>query len=421
MKFFGRYLFVLCNIIPLSFYAQAEVIYPKADWERASPADQGVNLEGLKTFEKYAFTETPLLRTNSVVIIHKGKIIFERYANGFNSEMPHLSWSIAKSFTAVVLGIAQDQNLIRSDETLADFYGDLAVSTEHFQKMRSVTLFDEIAMASGRQWVEDYTTLGAVDAEVVKMLYLEGSGDMAAYAASLPLINKPADSFLYDSGNSNVVMGAIKRRLRSEYLSFSKKNLFDRIGMNGVTWERDQSGTMIGGTYLYATARDYARFGYLLLNEGRWNQEQVVSKEWLDRCKSLSPALESGSGSPDKLVRNHRTYGAGFWLNIPAPKFAIPKPFADVPSDAFAALGHEGQAIFVIPSLDLVVVRNAHDDASAIEADSRMDWNRFLKPLVQAMPNYKADHAIPPPPPLAPVTKTSFGKKVKAVVRAFDF
>jgi len=380
-------------------------------WPEASPASLGIDAQGFKDFEDRAFTDTDLWRTDSIVIIYKGKLAYQRYAHGYSAEMRHISWSMAKSFTAIVFGIAADKNLISGTDRLSDFYGDVASTPEQLARMQNVSMFNELNMDSGRQWVEDYTTTGSLSSTIVQMNYLNGHKDMAAYTAAQPLTDPPGAKFLYSSGSPNVIMGALKKRLGEAYAKFPQDNLFGKIGMTNVVWERDASGTFLGGTNIYATPLDYARFGYLLLNNGSWDGQPIVSKEWIDYVRIVSPALTSGTVVPDKLIRNHLAYGAGFWLNTPVPRFGIPKPFADIPADAYYAHGHEGQLIVVIPSLDLVVVRTAHDNADAMEADARRDINGFLKPLLHALPNYTSDGS-PVLPPVQPLPGESFFSKL---------
>lgn len=378
---------VLSLMMLVGYIASAEpTVYPGEDWQTVHPNYLGMDLMKLREFEQYAFRKDKVWRSDSVLVIYKGRIVFERYENGFDKDRRHLSWSMAKSFTTTVFGIAESMGYINRNDTLAKFYSNLVSDPAQKEKMNAVHLMDELTMSSGRQWIEDYTVLKAPDSDVVRMLYLDGHYDMAAYVASRPLADKPGERYLYDTGSTSVVMGALKQRLGAGYSEFPFKYLFNRIGMKNVTWEQDQAGTYIGGASLYATPRDYARLGYLLMKDGKWNDDQVVPKEWIDACREVSPGLARGIYSPDYMIKYRRSYGAGFWLNKPVPHFGILKPYPGAPDDLFQMIGHEGQTVIMIPSLDLLVVRTAHDDASAEYADTRIDWNTFLQPLIASLP-----------------------------------
>ncbi len=165
-----------------------------------------------------------------------------------------------------------------------------------------------------------------------------------------------------------------------DYNNYPWKNLFERIGMTSVTWEQDGAGTYVGSSYMFSTPRDLAKFGQLMLKKGNWYGEQIVPKEWIKYSTTLAPVFSTSFG-PEPCDK--RTYGAHFWLNVPAPKMNLKKPYSAAPDDMFAAMGHGGQAIFVIPSLELVVVRTAQDGEGKKE---KIDKNKFLELLLQSLP-----------------------------------
>ena len=362
-----------------------ESVYPESDWSTAEPTTLGFAPNDMKEFEDYAFKDTPLWRTDGVLIVYRGKIIFERYKNGFDQKKRHHSWSMAKSFASVLFGIAESQGAISRNESTASLFGASNADLDASPWLKKDTLYNELSMSSGRKWKEDYTVLGALTSDVTHMLYGEGHSNMAQFTLSHPLSSEPGDVFNYNSGNSNIIMAALKNRLGSRYDSFPWEALFDPIGMSHVGFEQDLSGSYVGGTDIYATPRDFARFGLLLMHDGIWAGKEIIPSEWIKlSTRNLSPPFLTGSKVSENLIKYHFTYGAGFWLNQGAPRFGITTPLPDVPGDAFMALGHQGQSIFVIPSLDLVVVRVAHDDCSGKDADYKINWNTYLKPLMRA-------------------------------------
>jgi CubicO group peptidase (beta-lactamase class C family) len=171
-------------------------------------------------------------------------------------------------------------------------------------------------------------------------------GDMGAYAASLPLEHPIGSRFHYSSGNSNILSRIIRQTIGdSNYHAFPYEQLFYKIGMYSVVLEPDASGTFVGSSFCFATARDWARFGLLYLNNGLFDGQQILSAEWVKQ--SVTPSSAAGQGE----------YGFQWWLNRGARGRPENRLFPTLPEDMFFADGFEGQNIFVIPSKKLVVVR----------------------------------------------------------------
>jgi CubicO group peptidase (beta-lactamase class C family) len=167
--------------------------------------------------------------------------------------------------------------------------------------------------------------------------------DAAAYASSRPLDAEPGTRWSYSSGTTNVITGAMRRILGdAAYATFPRRALFERIGMHSAVLETDARGNFIGSSFMYATARDWARLGLLYLDDGRWKGDAVLPDGWVTYSRTPAPA------DPQ------RRYGAHFWLQIPEQ---YQHPGGPLPDDAFHAIGHEGQFLSIIPSRDVVVVR----------------------------------------------------------------
>ena len=174
---------------------------------------------------------------------------------------------------------------------------------------------------------------------------------------------KPDSVWYYSSGTTNIVTGIIRKTIGNDkdYIDFPKKELFDKIGMQSAVFEPDASGNYVGSSYVYATARDWARFGLLYLNKGNWNGEQILPESWVDYTKT--------SNSASKGI-----YGAFFWLNKS-------KRLPDVPEDMYACYGFQEQRVFIIPSKKLVVVRMGLCDSGDF------DFNEFLADIIKAIPS----------------------------------
>jgi len=361
--------------------AHADRPFPKDQWLTGTPESVGIDSSKLQALDDYVFADMGIARmSDALLVIKGGTLVYEKYGYGYNPTMRHISWSMAKSVTSLLFGIAESEGLISRNSKMVDFYNYPAATPEQQAMKNKITMYNLLTMSSGIDWLEAYTKSSALQSDVTQMLYLGAQEDMAAYVASRPMKYEPGDDYYYSSGNTNVVMGALKQTMKTEdYNNYPWTRLFDKIGMKNVVFEQDGAGTFSGASYVYATAQDYARLGYLLLNGGKWESNTIVPSEWLTLAtQTLSPGFSTATQDPNEV----NTYGAGFWLNLAAPKFNLPIPFPAAPADMFYFLGHNGQMIFVIPSRDIVAVRLGHEDG-----DDGLDRDQFMKLLLESVKN----------------------------------
>ena len=261
----------------------------------------------------------------ATVVLHGGRIVGEIYGDGFSEDTPLLGWSMTKTVNAAIIGTLIRQGRLRLDERglLPQWRGD---------PRAEITLADLLAMEDGLTFNENY---GSVT-DVTQMLYLEP--DMAAFAADAPLGAEPGQRFSYSSGAAVLLSRIWMNSLGDPKaaLAYPQQALFRPLGMRSAVMEVDAAGTFVGSSYMYATARDWARLAHLLLRDGVWNEERLLPENFV---KSMSqPNTTSG-----RRYSKMQTWLAG--------------EDADLPDDAFFLQGHDGQSIAVIPSLDLAVVR----------------------------------------------------------------
>ncbi|GLQ17593.1 serine hydrolase domain-containing protein [Maritalea porphyrae] len=276
----------------------------------------------------------------AVVVIKDGKLIGETYGSGFDAETPLLGWSMTKTVTALLLGAAFENNF---DPEMTELFDNW-----HDDIRSNLSLGTLMSMSSGLQWNEGY---GSVS-DVTRMLYLEP--DMAAFAASLPIDNENAPKrFHYSSGTTVLLSRIWQDHVGDKALALPHEKLFGPLGMRTATLETDAAGTYAGSSYLYASARDWARIGQLIANKGVWAGKQLVNEEYLSWM--VSPAATS------MAAWGRAKYGNGqIWLHGPSRGVAEgidPDAGFDLPLDTRWLLGHDGQAIAIIPSKGLVVVR----------------------------------------------------------------
>lgn len=284
------------------------------------------------------FTEkdtTKPLRTRAVVVIYDGKLIAEQYAPGFTKDSKLLGWSMTKSVTSALIGILVKNNLLAVNKPAPVPEWEDANDPRH-----AITLKDLLQQCSGLDFLEDYSK----SSDATNMLFKKA--DMGAYTASHPLKDKPGTTFYYSSGNSNILSRIIRQTVgENKYHAFPYDSLFYKLGMYSVVMEPDGSGTFVGSSYMYATARDWARFGLLYLNKGMFNQQRILTEDWINQ--SITPAKPSKQGE----------YGYQFWLNAGEPNNAKDRNYIHAPTDLYYMDGFEGQRVFIVPSKKFVVVR----------------------------------------------------------------
>jgi CubicO group peptidase (beta-lactamase class C family) len=331
-------------------------------WDDRETMPRDFDRARLETALDWAFSEPDpahLRRTRAVVIVHHGRLVAERYADGFRTDTPLIGWSMTKSVINALVGILVEQGAISLDAP-APVRSWRAAG----DRRRAITLDHLLRMSSGLRFDED---AGNPLADAMHMLL--GVPDMAAYAAAKPLDAAPGVRWSYSSGTTNIIAGVIRQVVgESDYPEFPRRALFERIGMHSAVLETDAAGTFVGSSFMYATARDWARFGLLYLNDGQWAGQRILPEGWVAYSRTSAPAAP------------HREYGAHFWLEVPEEYRRDPRP-RGLPADAFHAAGHEGQFVTIIPSRRLVVVR-----LGLTRYPSAWNHHAFLSQILDAVP-----------------------------------
>lgn len=273
----------------------------------------------------------------AVVVVHNGRIVGERYGEGFSAETPLLGWSMSKTVTSAIVGtLVRDGKLSLDQTSLLEEWS--------IDGRDEIGLDDLLSMSSGLEFNEDYGDV----TDVTRMLYLEP--DMAGFAVAKPQAYGIGEVFSYSSGTSVMLARIWQDAFDDEAaaLAWPRQAIFAPLGMTSAVMEADARGTFVGSSYVYATARDWARFGQFLLQDGSWFGRQILPSDYVAWMREPSPA------APDD-------YGRGqVWLHGPSagtPEGEDPDAGFDLPDDAFWMLGHDGQTTTVIPSRNLVVVR----------------------------------------------------------------
>lgn len=321
--------------------APSEAEWPLGD-RVTLPSDlPGVDLQAINRAVDNAFDDIEPdqdIDTRAVLVIHEGRIVAEQYAEPFHAEMPQLGWSMTKTVTAALTGM-----LVGEGRLQVDAPAPVPEWQSPDDERGGITLENLLQMSSGLEYSEEYTAGSMSD--VILMLYT--TGDTAGFTAEKPLAHPPGSTFYYSSGTTNVISRILHDELgdRQRYFHFPRERLFGPLGMNSAVLEPDASGTFVGSSYMYATPRDWAKFGLLYLQDGVWNGERLLPEGWVEA--SVTPADPAENGQ----------YGYQVWLNAGSPDDPMDRPFPGLPANAYYLSGFEGQNVVILPDQELIVLR----------------------------------------------------------------
>lgn len=277
--------------------------------------------------------------TRALLVIHQGSIVMELYADGFGPHSRFFSWSMAKNVTNAFTGI-----LIRDDRLELDARAPVASWHDPLDPRSAITLRHLLQMTTGLDNADG--SGGGLGFESRMMFAPDLRDNMAASAAAVDLIHEPGTHWAYSTATSTILGGIVSRTVggsRAGLIDFAREELFEPIGIDTMELEFDKSGSFVGGAFVWASARDWARLGYLYLRNGVWDGRRILPEGWVDFSRTPVPASNNGA------------YGAQFWLAGVAA--AGQNPGIRIPDGAFNMTGANGQLVVMVPDKDLVVVR----------------------------------------------------------------
>ena len=332
--------------------ADPSVPWPEGDATLVGHLPGDIDAKALHAAIDFAFAESEPekpLRTRGVVVVYRGRIVAERYAPGFDKSMAHLSNSMAKSFVNALIGILVGQGKLKIDEP-----APIAEWRRPGDPRGKITLDNLLRMSSGLEFEESYSKVKSD----ITMQYFRG--DLAGYCAAKPLLEPPGTRWRYSTGTSNI-LGRIVRQAAGQTLpeafSFPRPELFGPLGMRHTVMEVDATGNFIGGSFVFASVRDYARLGLLYLRDGVAEGRRILPKGWV--AYTVTPTAGSNA-----------RYGAQFWL----------KADTQLRLSAFEMGGHQGQNVVIAPAHDAVIVRVALSEFDNWRIDD------FVEQVLAALP-----------------------------------
>ncbi|MEK2607028.1 serine hydrolase [Burkholderia arboris] len=338
--------------------ADADNVDPAGD---AAPSDVPPALRSV--LERAVAEPSPgsLRNTLAVVVRQDGKLVGERYAPGVTADTPLLGWSMTKTVTALLAGVlARDGKLTLAQDRLLDDWASPG------DPRQAIQLRNLLQWTSGLDYQEGYLP----GSDTTKMLYQ--SADMARFVASRPLKVAPGREVDYQSGGSVLVAKIVARAVSPQPLDivpFARARLFEPLGIRTAMMEPDASGTLVGGSYMLASARDWSKLGQLILQHGVWHGTRIVDPDWVRFMATPQAARHDGR------------LGAHLWLNAGV---GGARRFPSLPEDVTMMDGFNHQLVVIVPSCRAVITR------LGATVDRSWDTERFVADVMASLPGCAA-------------------------------
>ncbi len=359
------------------------------------------------------------VHTDAFLVMRDGKILSESYGRGYTAETKHLSWSMAKTISGILVA----QEIERGTMAL-----ETPVRALLPEVRSSARVVDVLQMSSGIAFDEEYSGV-PVTSDATRMLYMDGpkNGFLPVLATLPPRTDaKPGEYFYYSSGDTNVLMAALRKVAPTQeaYDRVPFDRFFTPLGITNATFEQDSKGIFVGSSYVYLKARDFGKIGTLLVERGKAAGKTIIPSWYFDLMTHVAPGV-SAKALPG--TSQTRAYSSQVTTNLPIPARGLPSEYADLPTDALLMIGHQGQLVVASPSQKLVIVRLAMDKGSSF--DRKQFFAKVVRlveaktgPLLTAQKENPGQYAGAPPAvapdPAAERAKIADYLKVPHLIRA---
>ena len=315
--------------------------WPNGDLVEKKPLPGNIDASALQAASDWAFDrETPEQDTLSLMVVYRGDIVHERYADGVDITTRTRTWSTAKSIAVTLMGMLVDQGRMDLDAALG-LEWEPALENPQNDPRNSITLRNVLNMSSGLYPIDSF---GLEYANGSGLSYWAGASSTHG-ARNRGLVREPGTFWDYENYDTLLAVYAMKQALGNDkvYQEFPRRALLDKIGMRNTLVSADRFHDFILSSQVYTNARDLARFGLLYQQNGTWDGERLISEDWIEFVRTPAPATKNRGNF----------YGGQWWL--------VPDDRTDVPKDAYSTAGNRGQYVIVVPTHDLVVVRRGLD------------------------------------------------------------
>ena len=346
-------LVLLTSCIACSAYEKQKALEIEKEeivFDTFKPEEQNMDSRYLLEMDEYIANNLPHIQ--SVIIMQDGKMIFEKYYQGYTEDDIFRICSATKTITSALVGVAVKEGFIESvDQKIAGFFKEYMTANEDPQ-IREITIKHLLTMTSGLDWNEN---------QWGELVYYSDTKDLMKFTMELRVSKKPGEIFNYNTLGSQLLSGIITKASKMSTLEFAKKYLFGPLGITKYKWDTDKMGFYIGGADLYLRTRDMAKIGQLYLNDGIWDGKRILPEGWV----AESTSEHNKGGSP-----HNESYGYHCWVTTV-------KGY-----NAFFAGGYGGQFIFVVPDLKLAVAITSYPYGSHHE-ENRDIVGTFIIPSIK--------------------------------------
>lgn len=339
--------------------AQTPDYWPTAGWQNSTPEEQGMDSTILQSMMDHIIDED--LDVHSVIVIRNGYVVLEEYPNPYQGQSrtqsydgTHYLYSTTKSFTSCMIGIAIDKGFLdNTSQTVLSIFPDMIFANVDDRKER-MTIDDLLTMRSGLPWDETSAPFSSPDNDVWQLNFNSSGG--VQFVLDQPMEAEPGTYFHYNTGASHVLSGIISEVTNMSMLDFAAENLFTPLGIDRYLWPGDTQGVTFGGFDLQLRPLDMAKFGFLFLNNGTWDGEQIVSADWVHNTTTTVTQLDAIRG-----------YSRQWWT---MPDYGV-----------YNTAGLYGQYIFVAPEYNLVAVFTSGYGVDDVDENPQMLRNYILQSI----------------------------------------
>ena len=346
-------LVIFLVFVPLSpIYAVQ--YWPTTIWKAVSPQSLGFSPNPIN--KMFRFIQKKQFPIDSVVIVKNGYLIGEFYAGDMNENSLSNIYSVTKSFTSALVGIAIDKGYIKNEKQTLGSMLTKNLSIKKDPRLNEIQLQHLLTMTSGLKTRDNFLSNWS------GIIKLKNSKNWVDYILSLGTEKKSGEQFNYSNGGSHLLAAIVTENTKTALEKFAERHLFSHIGIKNYEWQKDPQGINHGYSNLKISARDMAKLGILYLNEGRWGKRQVINSSWVKKSLKTHSYPNKGKFNPLKFY-GFNGYGYQWWNSktvwkadlIYRKTWGMGKNSKKHP-DYFFALGYQGQYIFILPQLDMVVV-----------------------------------------------------------------
>lgn len=299
------------------------------------------------------------VHTDALLVMRDGKVLFEQYGRGYDASTKHLSWSMAKTIAGILVAQEIDRGTISLESPIRKYLPEVTSPAR---------VLDVLQMSSGIDFNEEYSGV-PVTSDATRMLYMDGpTKGFVPFLTQLPQRTdaKPGEYFYYSSGDSNLLTAALRSVAPSQqaYDAIPFERFFEPLSIANATFEQDSKGVFVGSSYIYLTARDFAKVGSLLAGRGSLDGKTIIPSWYFDLMSKVAPGVNNKALAGTSQTR---AYSTQLTTNLPITGRGLPSEYADLPTDALLMIGHQGQLVVASPSQKLVIVRLAMDKGGAFD------------------------------------------------------